>query len=105
MQPIALVGATHHEQIAVSGREDDVVGVFAGGPAVEPAAGGPRPEHERSPLAEHDDRDQCVVEPLQAAVAVEPLPVVAVPIEQRGHPSHFTRQRDVRWSSVWRSNG
>ena len=45
---------------------------------------GPGSQDERPAGAQHDDRDQRLVEPLHLAVAVEPLEVLTVAVQQRG---------------------
>jgi DNA end-binding protein Ku len=83
VQPLALAGAAHHEQVAFAGHDDDVVGRRTGGdPVHRDAALEARPQHERSAHAEHDDRDQGVVEPAHLTVAVKSLEVLPVPVEK-----------------------
>ena len=84
MEPLALAGAAHHEQVAFAGCQDDVAARTTRWNSLDRyATFEPGAQHERATGAEHDDRDQRVVQPAQLAVAVEALEVLPVAVEDR----------------------
>ena len=84
MQPVALAGAAHHEQVAFTRREHDVVGAGAGRDPLDDVGSAPRGRSTNGRRwPEHHDGDERVVEPAHLAVAVQALEVVAVAVEQR----------------------
>jgi DNA end-binding protein Ku len=92
VQPFALTGAAHHEEVAFTRREHDVVGRCAGrDPLDRHTTLEARAQHERATRAQHDDRDQRVVQPAHLAVAVQALEVPTVAVEDRGD----TRELDA----------
>ena len=83
MQPVALASAAHDEQIAFTGHEHHVVGAGPSWNAFDMTRiAGPWAQYEWAPCTKHNDGDQRVVEPFHLAVAVQPLEVVAVAVEQ-----------------------
>ncbi|MEY2580264.1 MAG: hypothetical protein QOE09_113 [Ilumatobacteraceae bacterium] len=84
MQPFALACPTHDEHVALPRHEYQVVGIGAGRHALDRyAARCSRPQDERPPCAENDDRDQRLVEPAHLTIAVQTLEIIAVAIEDR----------------------
>ena len=98
VQPLALARAAHDEHVALARRQDHVVGSGSRrDPLDRHSALETRAQHERPARAEHDDRDDGVVEPAQLAIAVQTLEVVTVAIQDRRHPRerHVEARRQV----------
>jgi hypothetical protein len=82
MEPIALITSAHDQQVALARHEHHITVELPGWGAInERCIANSLAKHKWPPHAQHDDGDERVVQPAHFTIAMQPLKVCAVSIQ------------------------